>query len=352
MKLLAIRRRYLGDIVLLGSVFRNLRAHWPAAHIAALVEPTYAGVLPLHPDVNETLTFPANGGNWALARALRAAKFTHVLDFDNTDKTAFLTRFSGARHRVTFHRELVRFRYRWLYTHRARVANADYERSPISDTYLRLPEALGVPIATREIKLAPPAAALDFAQNLIKTQHPHLLVRRNRLLVHPGSRSEFRLWPAERFARVIDRAVRELGAQVALVAGPGERTLATDIAAHATTKPAVVNAPFSIPQLAAFMTQFDAMLCHDSGPMHLAAGVGTRVVALYGSQNAAIWRPVGERHTVLQTPLPCSCLPDVPKRCVKTDSYRSYCVRKLTEDEVFRAVAATLREGPAPSGPR
>lgn len=342
-RILVIRRRYLGDIVLLGSVFRNLRDHWPTAHIAALVEAPYAGVLALHPDVNETITFPTDGGNWDLARRLRAAGFTHVLDFDNTDKTALLTRFSGAKVRATFNRELIRFRYRWFYTHRAKVTNDEYDRSHITDTYLRLPEAIGVPIRTREIKLVPPAPALEFVQNMIKTQHSHLLVRRNRLLVHPGSRSEFRLWPVERFARVIDRAIKELGAQVAIIAGPGERALVDQIARLATTKPAVVNAPFSIPQVGAFMTQFDAMLCHDSGPMHLAAGVGTRVVALYGSQNATIWRPVGDRHTVLQTSLPCACLPDLPKKCVKSDSYRSYCVRQLTEDQVLDAVATALK---------
>lgn len=342
-QILVIRRRYLGDIVLLGSVFRNLRAHWPAARITALVEAPYAGVLALHPDVDATITFPADGENWELAKRLRAARFTHVLDFDNTDKTALLTRFSGARVRATFQRERVRFRWRWLYTHRARVKNSEYDSSHITDTYLRLPAALGVPITTREIRLVPPAAALDFAQNLVRTQHPHLLMRRNRLLVHPGTRSDFRQWPAERFARVLDRAARELGAQTALVAGPGERGLVTEIARLATSRPAVVNAPFSIPQLAAFLMQFDAVLCHDSGPMHLAAGVGTRVVALYGSQNATIWRPLGDRHAVLQPALPCPCLPDLPRKCVKKDSYRSYCVRQLTEDEVFQAVATTLK---------
>ena len=52
---LAIRRRYLGDVVLLGSFLRNLRLHWPEAKISVLVEPAYAGVLALNPDVDETL---------------------------------------------------------------------------------------------------------------------------------------------------------------------------------------------------------------------------------------------------------------------------------------------------------
>jgi ADP-heptose:LPS heptosyltransferase len=79
--------------------------------------------------------------------------------------------------------------------------------------------------------------------------------------------------------------------------------------------------------------------------MHVAASVGTPVVALFGSQNAAIWRPLGPRHTVLQTPLPCACLgAAAPGPCVPSDSYRSYCVRQLEPDLVFAALRATLTD--------
>jgi ADP-heptose:LPS heptosyltransferase len=78
--------------------------------------------------------------------------------------------------------------------------------------------------------------------------------------------------------------------------------------------------------------------------MHVAAAVGTPVVALFGSQNATIWRPLGPHHTVLQTPRPCACLgAAAPTPCVRTDSYRSYCVRKLEVPAVVAAVARTLR---------
>ena len=90
---------------------------------------------------------------------------------------------------------------------------------------------------------------------------------------------------------------------------------------------------------AALLLETDEPPC----PLGQLRRVGVRVVALYGSQNATIWRPLGEGHTVLQTPLPCACLPDAPTPCVKNDSYRSYCVRKLSEDEVFAAVAAALK---------
>src|SRR5882724_10544579 len=136
---LVIRRRYLGDIVLLGAVFRNLRLHWPSAEITALTEAPYAGVLALNPDVDRALTFPLRLTEWpAFLRGLRHARFTHVLDFDNTEKTAVLTRVTGALLRVAFDRELIKFRYASFYTHSAKVANEFYDSHHITETYLQL----------------------------------------------------------------------------------------------------------------------------------------------------------------------------------------------------------------------
>jgi ADP-heptose:LPS heptosyltransferase len=61
-RILVIRRRYLGDIALLGSFFRNLRLHWPGAYITALVEKNYAPVLTMNPDVNAVLTLSPGAG--------------------------------------------------------------------------------------------------------------------------------------------------------------------------------------------------------------------------------------------------------------------------------------------------
>ncbi len=337
-RILVIRRRYLGDIVLLGSVVRNLRLHWPAAHVTFLTEAAYAGVVPLNPEIDAALTFPRGALAWpGFVAALRRARFTHVLDFDNTEKTALVTRFTGAPVRATFNRELIVHRYPRFYTHAAKVTNAFYDSHHITETYLALPAAIGVPIVSREVRLVPRPADTAAAQRLVPAGG-------KKILVHPGSRSAHRVWPVERFAAVCDRLQDEHGVQVFLTAGPGERPLLDEIRRRAQSHLVVLEPAAHVGALAALAAQFDAFLCHDSGPMHIAAGVGTPVVALFGSQNATIWRPVGERHTVLQTTLPCACFPAaaLPGPCVKGDSYRSYCVRQLTEAEVFAAVARAL----------
>lgn len=342
-RILVIRRRYLGDIVLLGSVFKNLRLHWPDAAITLLAESGYAGIAALNPDVAHILTFPRRVGEWPrFLRALRRARFTHVLDFDNTDKTAWLTRWTSAATRVTYDRETNPFRHRWAYTASAAVTNAFYTSQHITETYLALLAPLGVPVASREVRLVPRETDITAIASLAGGLKSKIKNRKSKILLHPGSRSPFRLWPADRFAAVCDRLQDELDAQVFVVAGPSEAALVAEIRSHARSHLVAIDQRLTTGQFAALLAQFDLFLCHDSGPMHIAAAVGTPVVALFGSQNTAIWRPVGDGHTILQTPLPCTCLPDAPTPCVKTDSYRSYCVRKLTVDEVYRAAAAAL----------
>jgi ADP-heptose:LPS heptosyltransferase len=343
-RVLVIRRRYLGDIVLLGSVLRNLRLHWPDAHLTVLTEPAYSGVLALNPDVDGALTFPRRTLQWfGFLRTLRRARFTHVLDFDNTDKTALVARFTSAEVRATYDRELIPFRYRRFYTHTAKVTNAFYDSHHITETYLALPAAIHVPIVSRDVRLVPHADDIAAIARLPGAGRPPVGTSPFRVLVHPGSRSPFRIWPLERFAAVCDALQDRLNAQVILTAGPTERRFVEQIRSHSKTHLVASAAPRDVGTLAALLAQFDVFLCHDSGPMHVAAAVGTPVVALFGSQNSTIWRPLGAQHTVLQTSLPCACLaPATPTPCVRDDSYRSYCVRHLTEDQVFAAVASKM----------
>lgn len=340
-RILVIRRRYLGDIVLLGSLLKNLRLHWPDARLVVLTEAAYTPILALNPDVNGALAFPQKLTAWPrFLRALRAARFTHVIDVDNTERTALVARATGAALRATYDRETNRVRARWAYTHLVPVTDAFYQSHHITDTYLALLAPVSAPIATREVTLTPRAEDLAFVQKFVGLRPPGAP---RRILIHPGSRSPYRVWPAERFAAVSDRVQDELGLQVYALAGPAEAKLVASIRAAAQMHVVALDRPLTVAQFAALLTQFDLLLCHDSGPMHIAAAVGTPVVALFSSQNTTLWRPLGAHHTVLQTSLPCTCLgADAPGPCTPGDSYLSYCVRKLSVDEVFAAVRASL----------
>ena len=352
-RVLLIRRRYLGDVVLLGSVLRNLRLQWPSAYIAVLTERAYLGVLALNPDVSAAWEMPASRqvlALTALAWRIRRAQFTHVIDVDNTDKTALLTRASGAAQRITFGTETGKLHLPWVYNRFAKTGDVFYATNHITETYLQLLVPAGVPIRTREVRLVPqPADVAAMAAVVGALRTP----RTRRVLVHPGSRSPFRIWPVERFAEVCDRLQREHDTEVFIVAGPHEQELARQIRERMRTSAKTIDRVLTIGELAALIAQFEVFFCHDSGPMHVAAAVNTPVVALLSSQNAAIWRPFGENHTILQTPLPCACIGDAaPTPCDRTNGYRSYCVRMISVETAYAAVVAALGKKNASSDRR
>ena len=331
--ILVIRRRYLGDIVLLGSLLRNLKLHWPAGRIGVLCEPPYAPILDLNPDVDERWLLPATASAWpGFLWRLRRAGFTHVLDLDNRERTALIARATGAPFRATVrHGEDVHLP--WFYTVAERVPDAFLDRRHITDLYLHALGQIGVPVATREVRLVPRSADVAAARARLQGA---------RLLVHPGSRSAWRIWPPANYARVIDTLHDEHGVRTAIVAGPGEQATVDQIL-HAVRAPVVRIEPrLGLPDLAALFAAAPALLCHDSGPMHVAAASGARVIALFGSQPMNIWRPVGDAHATLQPPLPCAdCVS--PGQCVPHDSYHNHCVRNIAVDRVLAAVCAALK---------
>lgn len=334
-RILVIRRRYLGDVVLLGSLFGSLRAHWPQAHIEALVEPAYAPILALNPDVNGVTTLPRGLGAWpGFIRLLRAKGFTHVLDIDNTEKTALAARLCGAAVRVGLHHGKHPFRLRALYTDVVHGPQPEHDAEPITEYYLKALGPLGVPVASRRVRLVPREAE-------VARWRSRLVSQSRSLLVHPGSRSPWRMWPSDRFAAVCDRVQDELGVQVILVGGPAEHREIAAIRRLAKTHLLVQDPAPSLTEFAALAAACSAFLCHDSGPMHIAAAVGTPVVALYGSQNPVLFRPHGEGHTLLVPPMPCTCC-TTPAACVAADSYHNHCVRYHAVDQVFAAVKACL----------
>lgn len=339
-RLLVIRRRYVGDIVLLESVFRNLRAHWPESRIVVAIDPAYRALPALHPAINGTLLLPTHLWEWPpFLFRMRREKFTHVLDFDNRPRSALITFLSGAHLRATL-RHGQPPRLGKLYTHRCLVEGEYLVDHHITDFYHRLLREIGVAVSEDKGLLSPSVADLEYVRGL--PELAFLPRDRPRLLVHPGSRSAFRVWPALSFAAVCDALQTEHNVSVVLVASPAERKIVDAIRVYMRTPVTTVQRPLTLSRLAALFSTFDLVLCHDSGPMHLAASVGTRVVALFGSQNKANWHPLGPGHITLQPPLPCvNCVS--PGVCNPNDAYFNHCVRNITVPEVIAAVRTQLQ---------
>lgn len=338
-RILVIRRRYVGDIVLLESTFRLLRRHWPSARIAAAIDPAYRDLPKLFPSIDATIPLPIKWHEWpSFLWKLRQEKFTHVLDFDNRPRTALSAILSGAGLRATL-RHGQPPRLPWCYTQRLVVEPEYLDTRHITDFYHRLLRLIGIPIKHEPGHLVPIPHELAQIEKI--PEIAALPADRPRLLVHPGSRSTHRIWPADSFATVCDTLQSENRASIVFVAGPAEQPVVDAIVAKMTTPAVVLKQRFSLTQLAALFASVDRLLCHDSGPMHLAASVGTPVTALYGSQKIDNWRPLGEDHITLQPPLPCThCVS--PDFCKPAEPYFNHCVRNISPERVLQALRSVL----------
>jgi predicted lipopolysaccharide heptosyltransferase III len=336
--ILVVKLRYIGDVLLCTPVLSGLREAFPGATITALVNAGTQDVLLHHPDVDEILlvnrprgTAGSRGRYWAdqfrLLRLLRERRFDLALDLTDGDRAAFLTWASGARLRVGFNRER-RFRGRAYHrcvppwSGRRHAVEADLEA-------LRL---LGLQVHPVAPSLGLPPEAEVAAEDLLA--HKRVSRDRDLVLVHPGARWWFKTWPAERFAALGDRIAEELGAQILIAGGRGDAPAAEAIQGQMRSPAMSVAGETSVLQLAAVLKRCRLFVGNDAGPMHIAAAVGTPVVALFGPTDPAEWGPQGEGHVVLYKGLDC-------RECWRRGACwrgESNCLRQITVEEAMVAV--------------
>jgi ADP-heptose:LPS heptosyltransferase len=287
-----VRLGALGDVARTLPAASLLRAAYPGAHLAWLVEPGAASLLAGQAWIDEVLVFPRpalSGSLRACAPAsllrtlrafvgrLRARRFELVVDFHSILRSALLSLASGARQRVglaaPFGRELA-----WiLATHRARVTPARVSRFERNEALVRF---LGI-----EGKL--PFHALDVARDASLAMHEGLGPGSSPVAMHPGTSaaaSHKRVAPAV-FARVAHALWAELGIPTVVTHGPGEeeRRLAETIVSEASGAARLAPATVTSSELAALFANVRVAIGSDTGPLHLAALVGTPVVQLLGA---------------------------------------------------------------------
>jgi heptosyltransferase-3 len=348
-----IKFRYLGDMVLISSVFRNLRLRFPAAHLAALADTAYLEALRYMPDVDEAIAFPREETRRGpplrrlrafagVARELRRRRFDMVIDLADGTTSRILTRITNAPMRVGYssgpgHRR-----------------NAPYNvlarRLPLDemhfiDHFLEPLTALGVPAPMREPVLrAKPAELRSVAERL----EGRGLQAGEFIAVHPGARVPSRCWPAENYAALVDALALRTGRKVALLGSPAEHALADAVVSSSASHPVNLAGKLSFGELLAVLQFCRLFIGNDSGPTHLAAAAGVPVVALFGLQSPRLWRPLGQGHIVVRPPMPCDPCP-YPDICEPPHPHRTLCVRRLGVDEVLDAALRALARERAPA---
>ncbi len=346
---LVIKLRHHGDVLLASPVFSVLQHAAPQAEIDALVYAETAPMLAGHPAISELHVIDRSlkrrgivaqaRGEWRLLRALRARRYDLVVHLTEHPRGAWLKHLCGARHAVARERDDAGWWWRASFAHRYLVPRATLRHTV--ETNLDALRRIGIwpDEKDKSLVLVPDAAAQGRAAALLEA---HGLARRGFIAVHPGSRWLFKCWPAAATAALLDRLAAG-GWPLVLTGAPDPAELALVTAIRAATRAGVVDlsGQLSLPELAALIGAARLFIGVDSAPMHIAAAMGTPVVALFGPSGDAEWGPWRVPHRVVaSTAHPCR--PCGNNGC--GGSNISDCLLTLPEARVSAAVADLLAE--------
>ncbi len=329
MNFLIVRLGALGDIVHAIPAAAALRAALPDARIDWLVEAKHRAILDLVTVLDRVVALEGRSiRGWAdVVRRERQVRYDVAFDFQGLMKSAVLARASGAARVVGFSIWHLREKgARPFYSETDGVA-AD-EAAHVIQKNLHLLHVVGVDTSRVEFPLADvPSGALDGVRREIGPG-PFALV-------NPGAAWPNKRWPAARFGEVAAFLREVRGLPSVVLWGPGELPLAEAVVA-ASGGAARVAPPTEVPDLVALARQAVLMLSGDTGPLHIAAAVGTPVVALFGPTNPQRNGPWAAADVTVSRFDGCSC--PYERKCHET----SWCLESIGVAEVTAAIQQRL----------
>jgi lipopolysaccharide heptosyltransferase II len=353
LRILLVRPRLIGDVILTTPAIRAIRRRFPDAELLYLVESLAAPVVAGNPHLTEVLVVEHRRGwdrvkdDLRLARTLRSRRVDVAVDFHGGPRSAWFTFASGAPVRVGYD---IRGRM-WMYTRVVRrPRNAGPRHSMLNqwDLLRAIDPALAAPTRDTdrvEMVVDPSArAAVDRRLASFGMDAGDQIV-----VLHVSARNPFRRWPESSFAEAAAGLVRGRNHRwVIVVGGPSDRDAAgrVIVLAHglldATDAARIVPGEgWSLAEMRALMDRASLFLGGDSGPMHVAATSDIPIVALYGPTVPDQWAPWRPRHlpTVAVDSGPLPCRPCDQRACAPGD-FR--CLTRITAASVREAAEQVL----------
>ncbi len=295
-RILIARMSAIGDTILTLPVACALRAHFPHAYLAWVVEAKSAVIVVGHACLDEVLIlqrgwFTKPSRLFAARRLLRSKHFDITIDCQGMTKSALACRLSGAPQRIGIRGEHGRELSPWLNNQLIET-----RRPHMVDRSLELLAPLGIEQPQVEWKLPVDDASRDrMRQALLRLGFvgPYAVI-------NPGATWDSRRWEMDRFGQVARYLREQHGLPTLVVWGGGrERSWAEQIVAESGGH-AVLAPPSTLIELAALIEGGCLFLSADTGPLHMAVAVGTPSIGLCGTTRAEVSGPYGPPHQAIQ----------------------------------------------------
>jgi heptosyltransferase-1 len=334
-RILLIRLRRIGDVVLTTPAITALRKGFPQANITYVIDEPYRELVEGHPDLDRVIVLPKHLGFKEFRKHLRPIRrdaYDAVIDFHGGPRASLLTFFSGARLKIGY-----RIKYKSL------VYDIKLPREPEEgyfhsvENHVNLVKALGVyPPSIPSLSLPPPKPSE--AENIRRFIRENALENSKIITLHISAGNEFRDWGAKRLVRLIALLSQVPQTNIVLI-GSGEDRLTEEEIKKTSETPflSLVNR-INLRELRELVSLSSLFVGPDSGPMHIAATTATPIVAYFGPTLPAHFGPWKARSTLLEKDL--DCRPCRQRQCIHED-FR--CLHTISPEEVYNACLPYLQ---------
>lgn len=341
-RLLVIRHRAGGDLLLATPALRALRQGLPEARIEVLTSRGFAELLEGNPDVDAVLAFDRRSilSQAGLYVQLLKGGYDVVLDLVSNPRSAFLSVLTRARVRVGYDLP----GRAWAYTlrlPRERVGPDGPILRYAPEAALDQVRALGLPAGELALRFTVTPRAATRIDGWLRAEG--LPGDRPLVACLPAGSWPAKAWPAERFVQVMDALAATAGAEVVWLWGPGERDLAIRCR-DGMRAPARIAPLAGWQDLGALLARASLLVGNDSGPKHVAVALGTPTVTVFGPTHPATWHPPEGPHRFVEA-AGLDCLHCNANVCPLAGGAHMRCMRDVTVEAVTEAARALLAAG-------
>ncbi len=313
-------------------LLRAVRAELPQAKIIAAVRPGLDLLLAGSPWINEVVCIQTKGilGPLRMIRELRKHRPDAALVLPNSFRAALIARGCGAEVRIGYHQE-ARGR---LLTHPLPPPRNQSEPVSTLQSYLTLGRfGLGVDSIDPQMELSVTEAECSATEALLGGLDEPFVV------LNPGANKPIKRWPADRFAAVADVLSQRHKLAVLVSGSPGEANIVQAVVEAAKVEVVnLVQRGITLGSLKAVLQRARLLITNDTGPRHIAAALGTPVVALFG--------PTDHRWTDIDCPHERIILaePFLPQQLVADEHPKLCTIEKISVGDVVSACEELLAE--------
>ena len=297
-RILLIKLRHHGDMLLTTPVINTLRQNYPDAQIDVLLYQETLDMLASNPSLSQIFVIDRQwkkqgikahlGHELKLIRQLKAQHYDLVINLADQWRSALLTKLTGARIRLGFDFPKRRG-FLWRHCHTQLVSVAAHAHQHTVEQNLSLLQPLGLPSVSQQVTMSYSPQDWQTSQQLLQQKG----ITGSYIVVQPTSRWFFKCWSEEKMAATIS-ALQADGHQLVITSGPDakEQQMVTRILEQCPPHKVVSLAgQLTLRQLAALIDHATLFIGVDSVPMHMAAALQTPCIALFGPSKLVFWRP-------------------------------------------------------------